>query len=180
MGPLEVIFGIIVIFITLVALARGYPKELGNTVIILAAIFVLSFFEPQIIGLFNRVGSELFRNDAQLANLFLSILFQILFISAVFASYAGITFDFPGRPLPAPVGPVLTLAVGLLNGYLIAGTLWYYQDRFQYPAQLLGIIQLPLTATGQSIVPVLPQYLFESPVYWMIPVAALIILRVRG
>jgi len=180
MGPLEVIFGIIVIFIALVALARGYPKELGNTVIILAAIFVLSFFEARIIGLFTRVGPALFGSDAQATDLFLSVLFQILFISTVFASYAGITFDFPGRPLPPPTGPLITLAIGLLNGYLIAGTLWYYQDRFQYPAQLLGIIQLPLTTTGQALVAVLPQKLFESPVYWMIPVAALIILRVRG
>jgi hypothetical protein len=63
---------------------------------------------------------------------------------------------------------------------LIAGSLWYYQDRFQYPSQLLGTIQLPLTATGQTLVQVLPQRLFESPVYWMIPVAVLIIWRVRG
>lgn len=180
MGPVEVIFGIIVIFITLVALARGYPKELGNTVIILATIFVLSFVEARLVSLLTPVGQELLGGDAAAANLLLSTLFEFLFISAVFASYAGITFDFPGRPQPPPVGPALTLAIGLLNGYLIAGTLWYYQDRFQYPTQLLGLIQLPLTATGQALVAVLPQNLFESPVYWMIPVAALIILRVRG
>lgn len=180
MGPVEVIFGIIAIFITLIALARGYPKELGNTVIILATIFVLSFFEVRLVSLLTTVGSGLLGGDAQAINLLLSSLFELLFISTVFASYAGITFDFPGRPQPPPVGPVLTLAVGLLNGYLIAGTLWYYQDRFQYPTQLLGLIQLPLTATGQAMAAVLPQNLFESPVYWMIPVAVLIILRVKG
>ena len=180
MGPLEVTFGVIVIFITLVALARGYGKELGNTVIILATIFVLSFFEGRIINLFTNIGPNVLGTDGQSTNQVLSLLFQILFIMAVFASYAGITLDFPGRPQSAPVGPLITLAVGLLNGYLIGGTLWYYQDRFQYPAQLWGIVQLPLTATGQAIAQVLPQKLFESPVYWMIPVAALIILRVRG
>jgi len=180
MGSLELIFGIIVIFIMLVALARGYPRELGNTVIILATIFVFSFFETRLVNVFNRIGPGLVGGDAQTANLLLSAIFEILFISVVFASYAGITFDFPGRPMSAPLGPLLTLAVGLLNGYLIAGTLWYYQDRFQYPSQLLGLIQLPLTATGQTLVQVLPQRLFESPVYWMIPVAVLIILRVKG
>lgn len=179
MGPLELTFGVIVIFITLVALARGYAKELGNTVIILATIFVLSFFETRIVNLFNSVGPSLL-NDTATINLFSSVLFEVIFIMAVFASYAGITFDFPGRPVGAPVGPLLTLAVGLLNGYLIAGTLWYYQDRFGYPSQLLGVIQLPLTATGQALVAVVPQRLFESPVYWMIPVAVLIILRVKG
>ncbi|MCE7980978.1 MAG: hypothetical protein DYG89_07275 [Caldilinea sp. CFX5] len=180
MGSLELIFAIIIIFIVLVAFARGYPSELGNTVIILAAIFVLSFFEDRLIGLFNRVGPGLVGSDAQAVNFLLSAVFTILFISAVFASYAGITLDFPGRPIAAPLGPLLTLAVGLLNGYLIAGTLWYYLDRFQYPTQLFGTIQLPLTATGQTLVQVLPQRLFESPVYWMIPVAVLIIWRVRG
>ena len=180
MGPLELTFGVIVIFIMLVALARGYPKELGNTVIILATIFVLSFFEARFVTLFTTVGPSLLGNDTATINLFLSVLFEGIFIMAVFASYAGITFDFPGRPVGAPVGPLLTLAVGLLNGYLIAGTLWYYQDRFGYPSQLLGVIQLPLTATGQALVAVVPQRLFESPVYWMIPVAVLIILRVKG
>ncbi|MBX3012834.1 MAG: hypothetical protein KF832_15070 [Caldilineaceae bacterium] len=180
MGPLEVIFGIIVIFVTLVAVARGYPKELGNTVIILATIFVLSFFEARLVSLLTPIATSLLGGDAQTANLLLSTLFEVLFIIAVFASYAGITFDFPGRPQPAPIGPALTLAIGLLNGYLIAGTLWYYQARFDYPTQLLGLIQLPLTATGQALVGMLPQTLFDSPVYWMIPVAALIILRVRG
>lgn len=180
MGPLELTFGVIVIFIVLVALARGYPKELGNTVIILATIFVLSFFEARIVALFKAVGPSLVGDNTATINLFLSLLFEVIFIMAVFASYAGITFDFPGRPVGAPVGPLLTLAVGLLNGYLIAGTLWYYQDHFGYPNQLLGVIQLPLTATGQALVTVVPQRLFESPVYWMIPVAVLIILRVKG
>jgi len=116
MGPLELTFGVIVIFITLVALARGYAKELGSTVIILATIFVLSFFETRIVNLLNTVGPSLLGDDPATVNLFSSVLFEVIFIMAVFASYAGITFDFPGRQVGAPVGPLLTLAVGLLNG----------------------------------------------------------------
>ena len=64
MGPLELTFGVIVIFIMLVALARGYPKELGNTVIILATIFVLSFFEERIVALSQAVGPSLLGDEA--------------------------------------------------------------------------------------------------------------------
>ncbi|MEZ4676498.1 MAG: hypothetical protein R2932_19920 [Caldilineaceae bacterium] len=180
MGPIEVIFGTIAIFLALIGFARTYPKELGTTVIILAAIFVLSFVEERVLNLTDTVSEALFNGDLQSANLFMSLLFEVLFISAVFASYAGITLDFPGRPAPAPQGTLLSLAVGLLNGYLVAGTLWYYQHIFQYPLQMFDIFQLPLTARGQAWVELLPQTLFESPVYWMIPVAVLLIWRVRG
>lgn len=180
MGPVEVIFGIVAIFITLIGFARGYPKELGTTIIILASIFVLSFVEERILNLSGTIQDTLFNGDVAGTNLLLSMIFEVLFIIAVFASYAGITLDFPGQPARPPQGTVISLSVGLLNGYLIAGTLWYYQDLFQYPLQSLGLIQLPLTTRGQEWVTLLPQNLFESPVYWMIPVAVLLIWRVRG
>lgn len=180
MGPIEVIFGVIAVFITLIGFARTYPKELGNTVIILASIFVLSFLQERVLNLSDTVGNTLLGGDQQATNLFMSLLFEALFIIAIFASYAGITFDFQGRPAPAPQGTLLSLAVGALNGYLIAGTLWYYQHLFNYPLQTLGVFELPLTALGAELVAILPQNLFESPVYWMIPVAALLLLRVRG
>lgn len=180
MGPIEVIFGVIAVFITLIGFARGYPKELGNTVIILAAIFVLSFLQERVLRLTGTVSESLLGGDAEAADLLVSLAFETLFGVAIFASYAGITFDFQGRPASGPQGVLLSLAVGMLNGYLIAGTLWYYQDLFNYPIQMLGLVELPLTARGAGLVNVLPQNLFESPVYWMIPVAALLLLRVRG
>lgn len=180
MGPIEVTFGVIVIIVALIGFARGYPKELGNTVIILAAIFVLNFVQARVLNLSDTVSENLLGGDVQATALLLSLVFEFLFVVAIFASYAGITFDFQGQPAPPPQGQLLSLAVGLLNGYLIAGTLWYYQDLFQYPLQAFGWIQLPLTELGTRLVTVLPQNLFESPVYWMIPVAALLILRVRG
>ena len=180
MGPVEVIFGIIAIFITLIGFARGYPKELGTTIIILASIFVLSFVEERVINLSGTVQDALLGGDAAATSLLLSSFFEVIFIVVVFASYAGITLDFPGRPAPAPQGAMISLAVGLLNGYLVAGTVWYYQQLFLYPLQAFGVIQLPLTARGETLVSLLPQNLFESPVYWMIPVAVLLIWRVKG
>jgi hypothetical protein len=180
MGPVEVIFGIVAIFITLIGFARGYPKELGTTIIVLASIFVLSFVEERVLNLSGTIQEALLGGDAAATNLLLSLLFELIFIAVVFASYAGITLDFPGRPAPAPQGSLISLAVGLLNGYLVAGTLWYYQALFQYPLQAFGLVQLPLTARGTALVALLPQNLFESPVYWMIPVAVLLIWRVKG
>lgn len=180
MGPIEVLYGQVAMIIALVAIARGYHRELGSTVVIIVSIFALSFFEAIIVNLFTRLAEVAFGISADQRNLFLSIAFQCVFLAMVFAGYAGKTFDFPGRPKSPPIGTLLSLLVGMLNGYLIAGTLWYYEDHFSYPLQILGLIQLPLTTNGTALLGYLPQKLFESPVYWMLPVAALILLRVRG
>jgi uncharacterized membrane protein required for colicin V production len=183
MGSLEVVFYVIGIMITLTGLARGYRRELGSTLIILVAIFVLTFFQPQITELFAVVSRELFTvigSRPELQNLAVASTFQILFALIIFASYAGRTIEFPGTPARPPLGPLLDLAVGALNGYLVAGTLWYFMHTFNYPLQSLGLIQLPLTPRGQQIIQYLPQNLLDTPAYWMLPVAILMILWVRG
>ncbi len=186
MGPIEVLYSTIAIMIALVGVARGYARELGNTLVIMAAIFLLTFQETLILNLFSRTGQRVFSiagDQTDLLNFFISTVFTLLFISIVFASYSGRVFafaSFGGRPAGPPHGVVISLLVGLLNGYLIAGTLWYYQDKFNYPLQRFGLIRLPLTATGEAIVDLLPQRIFDSPVYWMVPVAVLLIFLVRG
>ncbi len=184
MGPIEVIYSTIAIMIGLVGVARGYARELGNTLVIMAGIFLLTFQEALILNLFRRTGERVLNitgDQTDLLNFFLSMVFTLLFISIVFASYSGQVFpSFGGRPARPPHGLLISLLVGLLNGYLIAGTLWYYQDKFGYPLQRFGLIKLPLTTTGQELVALLPQKIFDSPVYWMVPVAVLLIFLVRG
>lgn len=186
MGPIEVLYITIAIMIGLVGVARGYARELGNTLVIMAAIFLLTFQEALILALFQRAGERVFNitgDQTELLNLFLSTAFTLVFISIVFASYSGRVFSFAsfgGRPAGPPHGVLISLLVGLLNGYLIAGTLWYYQDKFGYPVQRFGLIKLPLTTTGQELVTLLPQKIFDTPVYWMVPVAVLLIFLVRG
>ena len=59
MGPVELIFISIGLVVTLIGLARGYVKELGSTLIILVAIFILTFFEDQLTGLLTVIGAAL-------------------------------------------------------------------------------------------------------------------------
>ncbi|HMN30221.1 MAG TPA: hypothetical protein PKE45_18860, partial [Caldilineaceae bacterium] len=179
----EVVFFTIAGMITLIALARGYKQELGATVVILIAILLLSFFEDEILGVFANVGEALFGpqyTTSTTRDLFLMFTFQIIFVIIVFMGYAGVTLAFPGTEALPPLGTFITLLVGLLNGYLIAGTLWYYLDKFGYPVQQIGLVCLPLTPLAQQLVTILPQVIFASPTYWIVPLATLLILRVRG
>jgi len=195
MSPIETLFLTIGIIFTAVGLVRGYARELGNSIVFMGAVFLLAFLEDQIEGLIQRSAAALFSiecpcPDNPELNQLLALTFIILFISIVFASYAGRTFDYAstGQQQSSSSGqssrgtrrspnPLFSLGVGLLNGYLIAGTIWYYLDRYNYP---FGDVRLPLSATAQTLVEYLPQRLFPTPTYWVIPVVLLILLRVRG
>lgn len=181
MGPVELIFISIGLVVTLIGLARGYVKELGSTLIILVAIFILTFFEDQLTGVLTSVGG-FFGNDGDAASneLLLSTVYSIIFIVIVFGAYSGRTLNFQGTPAPPPQGTLISLLIGMLNGYLIAGTLWYYQDKFNYPIGQLVTFENNLTDTAQTLITYLPPSLFDNPVYWIVPVAVLLIIRVRG
>jgi hypothetical protein len=181
MSPIEILFLTIGGIVALVGLARGYSKELGNTIIFLVAIFILDFLEERVEPIVEQGVSAFFATtcpcpDFLLVRQILSATFIVVFVIIVFASYAGRTFDYGGSRAPPPLGFFFDLGIGLLNGYLVAGTIWYYLDKYKYP---FGEVNLPLTMTAQTLVELLPQRVFPTT-YWIVPVALLLILRVRG
>lgn len=181
-GVIEIYFGTIALIIVLIALARGYQRELGSTMIIMVAIFLLMLLEERLNPILTRVGTRVFALEETPGNqqLFLSGVYQLSFVAAVFAGYAGQTITFSGKPLPPPRGTIYTLAIGLINGYLIAGTLWYFQNAYDYPLSRFGLLKPEFTPLAEALIRVLPQYLMPSASLWMIPIAVLLLLRVRG
>lgn len=180
MGPVEVLFVTIQLLIATVGVVRGYAKELGNTLIFMTAIFFLSYvggFVAPTIDSFTE-GSLGLAAGTPAQDAFLFFLYVGTFLTIVFASYAGKTLDFGGKQLRPPEGTILSLLVGLLNGYLVAGTIWYYADRFNYP--FMDVDTALYTPTAQFMLNYLPQVVATNPVAWMVPVALLILLRVRG
>jgi hypothetical protein len=79
-----------------------------------------------------------------------------------------------------PQGTILSLLVGAINGYLISGSLWYYQDIYGYPLSSLGWISPELSPIAVELVRYLPQNVMPSPTPWVIPIAILLLMRVRG
>ena len=179
MGPIEYFYIAIQVVIMLVGVARGYAKELGNTLIFMVAIFLLSYFGEQAETIVKVTGERVFSiaPDSDAMRTFLMVTFTVAFGMMVFASYAGRTLEFPGKPIDPPGGFLLNVLIGLLNGYLVAGTLWYYMNKFAYPG---GAVTQPLSSTAQLMIDYLPQTIFPSPVAWMVPVAILLLMRVRG
>lgn len=165
MGPIEVLWFAVVLFFVFVALVRGYPRELGVTTVIFAALFLIHFF-------FGRYFDALLQPVLDVLNIsptarglehFKATFYSLVFLLIVFSGYAGQTFTFQGKERKGTDGLVLNLLVGLLNGYLVAGTLWYFQHAFNYPiADFKGpdgrplIFTMPLSPLAQQLVKILP------------------------
>ncbi len=181
MGPIEILYIAIALIVTLIGLARGYVKELGSTLLILVSIFILTFFEEPISAIVSTLSEQFFGVENQpTIDAVLSGFYSVVFVVLVFGSYAGRTLNFAGKPAPPPQGTLISLMIGLLNGYLIAGTLWYYQHHFNYPIGQLVTFENDLTPLADVMVEYLPPLVFDNPVYWIVPVAVLLIIRVRG
>jgi hypothetical protein len=175
MGPVQYIFLAIGLTITLVGLARRYDKELGNSIIFMIAIAVIGFITER----YQQQLAELASSILGVTNIdtFMWFITTAIFVAIVFASYSGITFNYGGKPVSGFFGWLLSLGVGLFNGYLVAGTLWYYANLYNYP---LGGVQQPLNAQATEIIALLPQNLFPDPIYWVVPAGILLLLRIRG
>jgi hypothetical protein len=78
----------------------------------------------------------------------------IVFVTLI--SYHGETLAFEGRPPRGAKGVLFGLMAGLLNGYLVSGSLWYFLDKYEYPMKLLNLFQEPLTDFAKSLIPFLP------------------------
>ncbi len=181
MGPFEYLWLTVFLIFVFIAFARGYNRELGTSTLIFVALFLITYFAvPKLPQIINELYQKFFHtalpqrtNEHVMASGL-----SIVFIAIVFASYAGDTFSFKGKPAKGLRGAVYNLAVGAMNGYLIAGSLWYFQDYFKYPVTDFGILKLPLTPTGELLANYLPPYVVP-PIFWAVLVGIMLIFRVR-
>ncbi len=165
MGPIEVLFGSLLVVFLFIGVIRTYPKELGVTITVLAALYILYRFGTTVLSYLERalqlVGIRITGTPNER---FIELSIYMLFlIFIVFISYQGITLDFPGKPPKGATGVLLNLSSGFLNGYLILGTMWYYLDRFGYPLQQYGLFRPPLSPVAQRLITLLPQNLLPQP-----------------
>lgn len=158
MGPIEYLWIILALLFAVIGVVRGFLKELGVTIVLIATLFGLDRLIP-LVEQFIREGklSVIFKpltnNPAtdQPTNLLLMVIFQALVLVAVFVAYEGETLAYEGGNPKFPVGMLLGALVGGVNGYLITGTLWWILDHYKYPVSST-VIQLPLTPFAASFV----------------------------
>ena len=128
-------------------------------------LFFLSRFQPQLDKGMVRVlsaGNRLLPpgNESGLQ----CGLFIFVVIAAAFVSYQGETLAFGGEPLRGAQGALLGLLTGILNGYLVAGTIWYYMAKFNYPIAFLGFSADKLSKFAKGLIEFLPMSFLGEPI----------------
>ncbi len=160
MEPVEVLWIAIFLLFGAIGLVRGFLKELGVTTAIFVAIYIISQWlekrqvTDKALGKVVEVAPGAlgaFATDDPRSALIRCMLYILIMVFMVFISYHGETLTFGGSPPKGTAGVLFNLMIGLLNGYLVVCTIWYYLDKYNYPTRLLGLYQEPLSPLAQFL-----------------------------
>lgn len=141
MIPVEYLWIALIIVFGFVGSARGLNRELGVTTILLLSLFVLKFG-------WERVGARITgAAGGRLSDEMIEALYYVIVLVFVaFISYEGVSLSFPVRDQRGVPKGTFGFLGGLLNGYLIIGTVWDVLNQSRY----LGL-QVPYGSSGTMI-----------------------------
>lgn len=151
MGPVEIVFVTIWVVFGVIGVARGLWRELGATTMLFIALLVLQLLtNPTAPGYkYWTAFLGLFVADPAAQQTTTSVLAIVFLLVMAYISYEGETLTFPNKG----GNWFFSLGAGLLNGYLLAGGIWYYLDKAGWPG---GIIGPPFTAFYTNMIKLLP------------------------
>ena len=170
MGPVEIVFLIIIALFGAVGYVRGYHRELGVTLLLLVSLFVLTIIDALIPGLRDRALALVGGSNSMQLLASRAIVYTLFLVLVVFITYSGETLVYPGGGR----SPALSLGTGLLNGYLFAGSVWYYLAQASWP--FLDIHE-PFTDFYHAAMRLLPPAILDWR-YLIALVVIMLILRV--
>jgi hypothetical protein len=141
MIPIEYLAITLIVVLGIVGAARGLARELGVTTIVLLSLFVLKFAWKQL----GERGIALVGDRAP-ADTVMALYYIIIIVFVAIISYEGFTLAFPVREMRGVSKGIAGLPGGLLNGYLIFGTIWDVAHRADY----FGL-KVPFECYGSNI-----------------------------
>lgn len=137
-----------------IGMVRGFLKELGVTLVLIATLFALDRLIPVTNGYISGGGLHFLGlgpvPQTQSTDNLLFLLFAAMMIAATYIAYEGETLAYEGNNPKGIVGSLLGFLIGAVNGYLLFGTLWWLMNFYQYPFDL--VTHQPLPEAAQQIV----------------------------
>ncbi len=173
MISLTFFFWMLVLLFGLIGMMRGWAKEL---MVVFSLILTLAF--NVLLRRYMPVLSELPDDSVSLFWVRSIILIVLVFFGYQSVGIARFSAKATREKLQ---DSILGFMFGLINGYLIAGTLWFYLDQAAYPFEA---IQAPDTSTqlGQAAVNLMqvmpPRLLGEPAIYFAVMLAFIFVIVV--
>jgi hypothetical protein len=159
MLSLIVVFWLFVILFGIIGLLRGWAKELLVTFAMILALFITIVLETYV----PVVKDLISKNAAGLFIFRLSIIAVLTFFGYQTPSFTKLAQN---RNLARErlQDALLGLFIGVLNGYLIVGSLWFYLDQGGYPfPQIVSPPPADLAFDVSRYLAVLPPTLMTPP-----------------
>jgi len=173
-------FFIVLGVFALIGAVRGVARELGVTLMLLIALMVLLLLDTYLQDEITAFLAFLTPNVATQKSI-QAIAYSLWMILIAFISYEGRTISFSSVPLVseflkssgAPGGNVAGGATGLLNGYLIGGTIWYYLACADWP---LLPVSAPFSDLYYVISAILPPVIFK---WWYVLILIVLLMIIK-
>jgi hypothetical protein len=148
MGPVEIVFIAVWLLFGVIGLVRGVWKELGVTVM----LFIGLLFLQVIAGPFAKYWTTFlgyFTTDPSTQKVISNMIAVAVMLIVAFISYQGEVLTYPGKG----DNWFFSLGTGLLNGWLLAGSIWYYFNAAGWPG---GFVNPPFSQYYNTMVKLLP------------------------
>ncbi len=171
MIELSTIFIALMVLFGVIGMMRGWVREIQVTAAAVLAMFIIEQISPWVwTVLVQRTSAEMLAADP-LGTLRRLVMFKAaILLIVVFFGYQGpmlVHFASSGRVRARPRETIqegmLGLLIGLLNGYLILGALWWYLHVAQYPFDwIISPLNFPNSGSAKMIA-YLPLRFLPSP-----------------
>lgn len=159
MTPFENLWIALAIIFGIVGVVRGFLKELGVTLVMVVTLFGLTRLADNMPRILDLVATTIrvpaIRDLAAREPVWLAF-YTLAVLGAVFIAYQGTVVKYPGDDPKGIQGHLLALMIGLINGYLVAGSLWFYMHQYEATVRELRFLQGEYTSLAQRILPILP------------------------
>ena len=172
MGPIELLFLVLIGLFGAIGVVRGYQRELGVTTMLLLTLFVIEFLTASSFG--TRITAALVGlglTETQVTTIF-DLSACVLLMIVMFISYQGLGLVYPG----SGQNHFVSLLVGLVNGYLFAGSIWWYLQNAGWP---FAKVTDTYTPVYEFLVKLLPPEIFGWQFFILVAVAMLILRVIR-
>ncbi len=153
MVQIQELFIVLIVVMGVIGMVRGFLKELGVTLVLIATLFALDRLIPILNNFINGGGFGFLGlgpvPQTQSTDNLLFIIFSAIMVAATYIAYQGETLAYEGNNPKGIVGALLGFLIGAVNGYLLFGTIWWLLNFYNYP---LGIVATPLPVGAEQFI----------------------------